>query len=89
MLDDALRVRVVWINGAAGSCKTSLVSSWMEARGREAAWFHVDEADADPATFFHYLGVLAQQVNPRWRGPESRLACFDTVRNLSPPRAIP
>lgn len=54
-LDAASHGRVAWVQGPAGAGKTSLVSSWLAARGRRHLWYQVDEGDADPASFFHYL----------------------------------
>ncbi len=56
---DALRARhpVVWITAPPGAGKTTLVASYLEHTGTTAIWFQVDDADADPATFFHYLAA--------------------------------
>jgi LuxR family maltose regulon positive regulatory protein len=59
----------IWVHGPAGAGKTTLVSSYLEARGLKHLWFRVDEADGDPATFFHYLGLAARQAAPRRRKP--------------------
>ena len=57
---DGLREHpVVWVSGAPGTGKSSLVASWLEARKLASIWYHVDPGDADPATFFHYLGLAA------------------------------
>lgn len=32
-------------------------SSWIETRALPCLWYQVDAGDADPATFFHYLGL--------------------------------
>jgi len=32
-------------------------------------WYQADAGDADPATFFHYLGLAAKQIAPRYRKP--------------------
>ena len=50
---------VVWIAAPAGSGKTTLVASYVQARELRAAWYRVDATDADPASFFHYLGQAA------------------------------
>jgi DNA-binding SARP family transcriptional activator len=36
-----------------------LVSSYLLARRRAGLWYHLDEEDNDPATFFYYLGTAA------------------------------
>lgn len=51
--------RLVWIAAPAGSGKTSLVSSWLKARGASALWYHIDAGDAEPAAFFAYLSQAA------------------------------
>jgi hypothetical protein len=63
-LDEAGSMPLVWLCAPPGSGKTSLVASYLESRGRPVAWMQVDEGDADPATFFHYLaGALAALVS--------------------------
>jgi ATP/maltotriose-dependent transcriptional regulator MalT len=47
---------IKWIAGPGGSGKTTLVSSFLETRTLPALWYQVDLKDADPATFFYYLG---------------------------------
>ena len=42
-----------------GAGKTTLASSYVDARELRHLWFQLDAGDADPATFFHYLGVAA------------------------------
>ena len=50
---DRFRRPITWIDGPPGAGKTSLVSSWIEARGARCLWYQVDASDADPATLFH------------------------------------
>src|SRR5215470_16597459 len=50
---------VVWVAGAPGTGKSALVASWLEARKLASVWYHIDPGDADPGTFFHYLGRAA------------------------------
>jgi hypothetical protein len=52
--------RIVWVSAPAGAGKSSLGSSWGEARQLRVAWYQVDAGDADPATLFHYLGLAAK-----------------------------
>lgn len=51
---------IVWISGPGGSGKTTLVSSYLEARKLPAIWYQVDQSDADPATFFYYMGLASR-----------------------------
>ena len=56
-LDALGRQRLVWVAAPPGAGKTSLVASWLHARQRPTLWLQIDAADADPASFFHYLGL--------------------------------
>lgn len=71
-LDDVADGGVLWISAAGGAGKTSLVSSWVDSRKHRALWFHFDEADSDPATFFHYLGLAGSGAS-RKRAPMPHL----------------
>lgn len=70
-LIDRLRDRPgIWVAGPAGSGKTTLLSSYVAKRTTEAVlWYQVDEGDADPATFFYYLGTAVRRATPRRRRP--------------------
>jgi LuxR family maltose regulon positive regulatory protein len=72
-LDEGLRSPVFWIAGPAGSGKTTLVASYLSSRRLPAIWYDLDEGDADPATFFHYMGLAAEEAAPRRRKPLPRL----------------
>jgi hypothetical protein len=69
LLDDARKRPVIWISAPPGSGKTTLVSSYIDARWLPRLWYQVDERDADIATFFYYLGLAAQRAAPRKRKP--------------------
>lgn len=56
---------VVWISGPAGSGKTTLVASYLEEKKLPCLWYQVDEGDADPSTFFYYMGLAAKKAAPR------------------------
>lgn len=49
----------VWVEGPAGSGKTTVVADALTARGAPAFWYHVDEADRDPSAFIAYLLQLS------------------------------
>jgi LuxR family transcriptional regulator, maltose regulon positive regulatory protein len=54
-LDEARERPLVWVVAPPGAGKTTLVSSYVEARKLKAAWYHVDQGDEDIGTFFYYL----------------------------------
>lgn len=60
---------IVFINGPAGSGKTSLVTSYLEAYQLKCIWYQVDEGDVDLATFFYYMGLAARNAAPRYKKP--------------------
>ena len=67
LLDQARCQPAVWISGPAGAGKTSLLASYLELRKLSYLWYQVDAGDADPATFFHYLGRAAKAAASRKR----------------------
>ena len=68
-LGEALEQPLVWISGPAGAGKTTLVASYLQARGLPAMWYHVDGHDADLATCFHFLGLAAERLQPEGATP--------------------
>lgn len=58
---------VTWVSSPAGSGKTTLVASWLDARNLPCLWYQVDEGDADVATFFYYMALAAKKAAPRYR----------------------
>jgi ATP/maltotriose-dependent transcriptional regulator MalT len=52
----------VWVCAPPGAGKTTLVASYLEARGLRHLWYQVDIADSDPATFVHYMRMAAVQL---------------------------
>lgn len=64
---------IVWIAAPAGSGKTTLVASYLQARRLRAVWYRIDAADADAASFFH---DLAQAVAPGRRREADALPAF-------------
>ncbi len=66
LLDRGRGRRVVWIAAPPGAGKTTLVTSYVEARRLPAAlWYQLDEGDGDVATFFAYLSLAAAKAAPR------------------------
>ncbi|MDH3330275.1 MAG: hypothetical protein OEM01_13685, partial [Desulfobulbaceae bacterium] len=68
-LDEPGMSSVIWISGPAGSGKTTLVSSYLEAGGLPYLWYQVDGGDTDLATFFYYLGLAVQKASSRRSKP--------------------
>ena len=67
---DASRSRpLIWLSGPAGSGKTTLVASYLQARKVTCLWYRMDEGDSDLATFFYYMGLAARKAAPRRRNP--------------------
>ena len=56
--------RLTLISAPAGFGKTSLVSEWIEACGRPAAWLSLDEGENDPTRFLSYLIAALQTIKP-------------------------
>jgi ATP/maltotriose-dependent transcriptional regulator MalT len=73
-LDAALQKRVVWIGAPAGAGKTSVVTTYLEARNLPTLWYNVDARDSDVANLFYYLSMAARLVAMR----KKRLPVFST-----------
>jgi LuxR family maltose regulon positive regulatory protein len=69
ILDRSRKRPVTWIAGPPGCGKTTLVSSYLDDRKLPCLWYQVDPGDADPATFFYYLGLAARKATPHRRKP--------------------
>lgn len=54
-LDAAAAAPATWIAGPPGMGKTTLVASYLQAAATPCAWVQLDDGDADPATFVHFL----------------------------------
>jgi LuxR family maltose regulon positive regulatory protein len=68
-IDLVLKRSSLWVTGPAGSGKTTLVSSYLADRRLSGLWYRLEEGDADPETFFHYLGLAVRKAAPRFRMP--------------------
>ena len=68
-LDETREYPLTWISAPAGSGKTTLVASYLEANKIPCLWYQVDERDADVAAFFSYLGLAAKKAAPQKRKP--------------------
>ena len=61
-LDQAREHAAIWVCGPPGAGKTTLVASYVSEREIPSIWYQVDAGDGDPATFFYYLGMAADQA---------------------------
>lgn len=67
---DKTRVKpITWVTAPAGSGKTTLVGSYLDARKLPCIWYQCDEGDSDLATFFYYMGLAAGRAAPRYKKP--------------------
>jgi ATP/maltotriose-dependent transcriptional regulator MalT len=67
-LDAATREHpITWIGAPAGSGKTVLAATWLQARRRPCLWYQLDARDADPAAFFYFVRAAAARLAPRKR----------------------
>ncbi|MEW6377585.1 MAG: AAA family ATPase, partial [Thermodesulfobacteriota bacterium] len=69
LLDQMRKQPVVWVSGPPGCGKTTLVSSYIEARKLLCLWYQIDEGDSDIATFFYYMGQAIKRASPRKKKP--------------------
>ena len=56
------RARAMWVSGQPGSGR-NIVATWLAARRAKRVWLRVDSADAELATFFHYLAVAVRAAS--------------------------
>jgi ATP/maltotriose-dependent transcriptional regulator MalT len=71
-LDALAAVPVTLVSAPPGAGKTTLVASYLESRKLGGIWFQADTGDADPATFFYYLGMAEAEMR-NGRARRSRL----------------
>jgi len=69
LLDRKRKYPVIWVSGPPGCGKTTMITSYLETKESPCLWYQADEGDADPATFFYYLGLAAKKATPRKRKP--------------------
>ena len=79
LLDRNRQHPATWIVGPPGAGKTTLVAGYLATRGITYLWNQIDEGDTDPATFFHYLSIAADEAVS---GASDRLPRFS-------PEAVP
>jgi ATP/maltotriose-dependent transcriptional regulator MalT len=62
LMDRARGGQLLWVSAPGGAGKTSLVASWIEARGLRSLWISIDPGDTDPAAFFYYLATAGREL---------------------------
>jgi LuxR family transcriptional regulator, maltose regulon positive regulatory protein len=62
LLDEAATRPIIWLSAPPGAGKTTLIASYLETRELRHVWYQFDVADADTATFVHYMRIAAAQV---------------------------
>ncbi len=63
-LDATASAPGLWIAGPAGFGKSTLIATYLDARGLSSGWLQLDTGDADPATFAHFLGETTAAMAP-------------------------
>lgn len=69
ILSDVQTRPLLWIQGPAGSGKTSLLTSYCDVMELSALWYQMDSGDNDPASFFYYLGLSAKRGQVKKKNP--------------------
>jgi LuxR family maltose regulon positive regulatory protein len=69
LLDHSRERPIIWITGPPGSGKTTLVSSYIDARKPHYLWYRVDESDDDIANFFYYMSLAAKKFEQQGKSP--------------------
>jgi LuxR family maltose regulon positive regulatory protein len=62
LLDEALQKAAIWIVAPGGAGKSTLATTYIAERKLPYLWYQIDGDDADPATFFYYLGEATKQA---------------------------
>ncbi|MGM0643092.1 MAG: BTAD domain-containing putative transcriptional regulator [Thermodesulfobacteriota bacterium] len=66
ILDKTRKKPFTWLAAPPGAGKTSLVSGYVESRDLHCIWYHLDDADSDPVTFFFCMTEIACKKNPEF-----------------------
>jgi ATP/maltotriose-dependent transcriptional regulator MalT/two-component SAPR family response regulator len=61
-LDENLRQPGLWLNGPAGSGKTSLVESYLNERKKQYIWYGVNPTDNDISSFFLSIQKYTEKI---------------------------
>jgi len=62
-LKTQLKDASLWVEGPAGSGKTTLVNSYLEAQAIPCLWYRFDERDGEISNFFYYLSKAAEVIS--------------------------
>ncbi|HET6827861.1 MAG TPA: BTAD domain-containing putative transcriptional regulator [Ramlibacter sp.] len=81
-LDEAASRSFVWVWAQPGAGKTTLVTSWLDARKRSGIWYQIDPADSDPASFVYHLRMAADSIGARTAQPPLPLLDAEYLRDL-------
>jgi len=68
-IDGLRRHPLFWIFGPPGAGKTTLATTYVDARQLATIWVHLDSGDGDPASFFFYLREAAAGLGGRKLAP--------------------
>ncbi|MBI2969266.1 MAG: hypothetical protein HYY36_00815 [Gammaproteobacteria bacterium] len=74
VLDEASDRSLVWISAPPGYGKSTLVSSYVEARKLPHIWYRLDSGDADIAAFVHFMAEAARRVQSARARPLPKLS---------------
>ncbi len=81
-LDEAAEMSGIWVAGPPGVGKTTLMATYLESRRATTLWMQMDAADADPATFAHFLDLAVADAVPR-RGSRIPAPTSDDLRDTT------
>jgi len=83
LLDDQRQHRVMLVAAPPGAGKTTLVASYLESRKLPGIWYQVDGGDAEPSTFFYFLGLAERERPGRGRRPPLPLLTPEYLPDLT------
>jgi ATP/maltotriose-dependent transcriptional regulator MalT/DNA-binding SARP family transcriptional activator len=82
-LDEALSQPGLWLNGPAGSGKTSLVESYLKERKKEFIWYRVNPTDNDVSSFFQKIQKYAEKIIGADKVPPTPCELGDNVNTIA------
>ena len=79
---DARKAPCLWTHGPPGSGKTTLIASYLRARGHNIIWIQLDAGDRDFSTFFYFLSAaLLPNLTPTLAANSSALPPVPVIEN--------